>query len=71
MGVQVTSGPIPVEDTFTFEAIEAGTRVTRVIEGEPGGFFRLGEPIVARMIRRQFENNLHNLKDLLEAQAEG
>jgi len=40
-----------------------------VFEMETGGFFRLAEPLVARMIRRQSETDFAALKDLLEAQA--
>ena len=64
-----TSGPVANEDTFTFEPVKGGTEVTRKTEGEMGGFFKLAEPLVDRMLRRQFETNLANLKDLLEAQA--
>lgn len=42
-----------------------------MLEAEPGGFFKLAEPIVARMGKRQVDTNLANLKELLEAQAEG
>ena len=63
------SGPVTNEDTFTFEPVTDGTKVTRATKGEIGGFFKLAEPLVDRMLRRQFETNLANLKDLLEAQA--
>jgi uncharacterized protein YndB with AHSA1/START domain len=65
-----TSGPVESKDEYTFESVEGGTKVTRVAEAEMGGFFRLAEPIAARMMRRQFETNFANLKDLLETQAE-
>jgi hypothetical protein len=32
------------------------------------GFFRLAEPLVVRMMGRQFKTNFAHLKDLLEAQ---
>jgi hypothetical protein len=38
-------------------------------EAEVGGFFKLAEPIVGRMAKRQTEANLANLKDILESQA--
>jgi uncharacterized protein YndB with AHSA1/START domain len=68
--IKSTSGPVASEDQFTFESIGSGTKVTRVTEAELGGFFRLAEPLVARMLRRQFETNFANLKDRLEALAE-
>ena len=64
-----TSGPVASEDSYRFESVEGGTKVTRVVEAEMAGFFRLAEPLVVRMMRRQFEANFANLKDLLEAQA--
>jgi len=40
-----------------------------VIEGEPGGFFKLAEPLVVSLAKRSYEADLHNLKEMLEAQA--
>ncbi len=68
--IKSTSGPVASKDEFTFESVAGGTKVTRVTEAELGGFFKLAEPLVARMLKRQFETNFANLKDILEAQAE-
>lgn len=66
---KVTSGPVPFQFETTFEpAAEGGTKVTGGGEGDVGGFFKLAEPLVARMLKRQFDANNANLKDLLEAQ---
>jgi uncharacterized membrane protein len=66
---KATSGPIPFQFETSFEpAAEGGTTVTTAGEGEVGGFFKLAEPVVARMLKRQFETDSANLKDLLEAQ---
>ena len=67
--IKSTSGPVANEDEFTFEPVTGGTKVTRATEAEIGGFFKLAEPLVVRMLKRQFETNFANLKDLLEAQA--
>ena len=62
-------GPMPQEWTRTFEeTASGGTRLRQVVEGEPGGFFRLAGPLLERAGRRQFRTDLENLKDLLEAQ---
>ena len=66
-----TSGPVPYEQSATLETVDEGTKVTLVAEYEVGGFFKLAEPIVARMGQRQAEADFANLKDLLEAQGEG
>jgi uncharacterized protein YndB with AHSA1/START domain len=68
-GWKATSGPFPMEGVFTFDEVEGGTGVTLHVEVEAGGFFKLAEPLVIRMVRRQFETSLNNLKDLMEAQA--
>ncbi|MFQ5794785.1 MAG: SRPBCC family protein [Candidatus Bipolaricaulia bacterium] len=71
VSLKTTSGPGQLEASWTFEAIEGGTKVAVVGKGESSGFFKVAEPIVARMFKRQTEANLGTLKDLLEAQAEG
>jgi hypothetical protein len=45
--------------------------VTLVAEYEVGGFFKLAEPIVARVAQRQADADNANLKDLMEAMGEG
>ena len=67
--IKATSGPAINDDTFSFESVADGTKVTRTTKGEVGGFFRMAEPLVVRMLKRQFETNFANLRDLLEAQA--
>jgi ligand-binding SRPBCC domain-containing protein len=64
---KVLSGPFPWEFTYTFEASGDGTRVDFHIEGEPGGFFRLAEPIVVRTVRKQMEADFSTLKELVES----
>jgi carbon monoxide dehydrogenase subunit G len=64
-----TSGPMPMEISTTFKAVEGGTEVTNSAKLEAAGLFKLGEPIFARMANRQVETDFANLKDLLEARA--
>ena len=62
-----TGGPIPDQRwNNTFEEVSGGTRLTLVVEGEPGGFFRLAEPLLERAVQRQFRADLGTLKDMLE-----
>ena len=67
--VKSTSGPIPFEGTRTFESEGGGTRITEVVDAQIGGFLRLAEPVIARMMKRQIEADYAKLKDLLEARA--
>jgi uncharacterized protein YndB with AHSA1/START domain len=66
---RATGGPVPDQDwIYTFEEMPAGTtRLTRAVEGEPGGFFKLAEPLIERALKRQVRTDLETLKDLLEA----
>jgi uncharacterized protein YndB with AHSA1/START domain len=66
---RAAGGPVPDQDwIYTFEEMPAGTtRLTRAVEGEPGAFFKLAEPLIERVLRRQVRADLETLKDLLEA----
>jgi uncharacterized membrane protein len=64
-----TSGPFPIEGGLTCEAAEGGAKVTLAVEADIGGFFKMAEPLVVRTIKRQFEADVGNLKDILEAAA--
>jgi uncharacterized membrane protein len=66
--LRITSGPIPGDGCYLFEATDGGsTRFTQTLEAEVGGFFRLAEPLVGRAISRQTEADMATLKDLLES----
>ncbi len=68
VGFKSTRGPMPVVGSYTFTPAGDSTTVTFNLEAQLGGFFKLAEPIVARMMQRQWETNLANLKDVLEMQ---
>jgi uncharacterized protein YndB with AHSA1/START domain len=65
---KVIKGPVPYSVRHTLEPSDGGTRISGVVEGEPGGFFKLAEPLVARAAERQVKADLATLKDLLEAE---
>ena len=67
--LKVASGPIPFEVRQNLQPVESGTKIDVVIEGEPGGFFKLAEPLVVRAVGRELANNLATLKDVLESRA--
>jgi uncharacterized membrane protein len=68
---KTTSGPLPMEIHYILEPAAEGTKVTLEGNVDAGGFFKVAEPLVARMLKRQTESDAANLKDLLEARAEG
>ncbi len=69
--LKTTSGPVSYENFATLEAVDEGTKATLAAEYEVGGFFKLAEPILARMAQRQAETDYANLKDIMEEQDEG
>ena len=66
---QSSAGPFPMQGSLTFERINGGTRVNSVFEAEPAGFFKLVEPLMVMMAKRRSQNDLDNLKGLMEADA--
>jgi len=66
---RMVEGPFPLEAHYTLQPAEGGTHLTLRIEGQPGGFFKLAEPLVVNLAKRSYEADLHNLKEMLEAQA--
>jgi uncharacterized protein YndB with AHSA1/START domain len=69
-GGRVRSGPVPWQFRYTFQAADGSTRVDFHMEGEPGGFFRLAEPLVVRTVAKQLENDFSTLKELVETSAQ-
>jgi ligand-binding SRPBCC domain-containing protein len=65
-GGRVRSGPVPWQFRYTFEGANGSTRVDFHMEGQPGGFFRVAEPLVVRTVEKQLENDFSTLKDLVE-----
>jgi hypothetical protein len=52
--VHIVEGPYPVDGTWTFEPEGDGTRVRFIAEGELTGVMKLFEPLVRRLLTRQF-----------------
>lgn len=61
-----TNGPFPISGGSTFEATADGVRVTQTINAEPGGFFKLAEPLMNKQQKSQMEKDLAQLKSVLE-----
>jgi len=65
-GFETISGPIQLQTSYNFEVVDRGTNVIASSLINPGGFFKLVDPIVARAAKKQFKENLIMLKELLE-----
>jgi uncharacterized protein YndB with AHSA1/START domain len=63
---KATSGPFPLSGKVHCEPAAGGTRVIETVEVEPGGFFKLAQPLLVRQQQSQMEKDLKNLKELLE-----
>ena len=59
--------PFRATGTFLFDAEGEGTRCTAILEAQPGGFFRVGEPILTAVGQRRFRGHLRRLKARLES----
>jgi hypothetical protein len=60
---------LPIKTRRVFEPVEGGTRVTFSVETEVGGFFKLAEPLMARIGRRRLEADALMVKELIESGA--
>jgi len=61
------SGPIQLRTSYTFETVGSGTNLAVSTQINPGAFFKLVDPIVAKVAKKQFTENLATLKQILEA----
>ena len=61
------SGPFLLEVESILEESGPGTRLLSRYRGESQGFFKLAEPVVVRLTKRQFETANENFKEMLEA----
>ena len=61
-------GPVQFTDCRVVAPEGNGTRLTITLETEgTGGLFKLADPVVSRLAKRQLEVDLNTLKELLEA----
>jgi hypothetical protein len=68
-GYRPVSEPLRTHNVSAFEGEAGGTLVTLTDEIELRGILGLVEPMLGRMVRRQYAANLGRLKTVLEAQA--
>jgi uncharacterized membrane protein len=61
------SGRVPGQGSYDFEPVDGGTRFTMTLETDAHGFFKLAEPVFARMARREVVTSVEQLKDILES----
>jgi uncharacterized membrane protein len=65
--MRTRQGPFPMETTYTWEPVGAGSTLMRLRNrGEPAGFSKLVAPFMATAVRRANTKDLAALKALLE-----
>ena len=67
LAFKAPSGPVPFERGYTLSPTDEGTQLVMVAEGEPGGFFKLAQPLLASAVNKQVHDQLNKLKQLLES----
>ena len=65
LDMRSVKAPFPMHITYTFEDRDGGTLVRNHVRGG-GGFFSLGSPLFAPMVRRNVRKDLERLRELLE-----
>lgn len=65
-GFQVHAGPMQVNLTLSFKTVGTGTKISLNAQGNPAGFFKLAEGVMAGRIKSMMEENLARLKSQLE-----
>ncbi|UOY03683.1 SRPBCC family protein [Blastococcus sp. PRF04-17] len=65
--MRTAQGPFPMETTYTWQALDAGTtRMTLRNRGRPSGFAGIAAPVMAAAMRRANHKDLATLRTLLE-----
>lgn len=65
--VHIVEGPYPIDGTWSFELDGAGTRVNFTADGELHGAMRIVQPLMKRLLARQFAGYHRNLRRQIEA----
>jgi uncharacterized membrane protein len=65
--LRIVSGPLRIDGSHEFHETDGGTRIDFVAHSQPGGALRLAEPLLARVLKRQFSGYYERLKDVLES----
>ena len=66
--MRTAQGPFPMETTYTWETVdETHTKMSLRNRGNPSGFARITQPVMAASVRRANQKDLARLKQLLES----
>jgi Polyketide cyclase / dehydrase and lipid transport len=65
LDMRSVKAPFPMRVTYSFEERDGGTVVRNRVRGG-GGFFSLGSPLFAPMVKRNVQKDLERLRERLE-----
>jgi len=65
-GFQMNAGPVQINVTLTFKTVGTGTKLSLNAQGNPGGLFKLAEPVMQGRVKSMMEENIARLKSVLE-----
>ena len=63
------AGPMPFAQSYQFESMPEGVRLTCQMQMRPGALFGLAESLITGSVQRELVASLGDLKDLLENRA--
>jgi uncharacterized membrane protein len=63
--------PIPMRVTYAFADAPGGTEASVRVQGEPGGLYRAGGPLMKRAVQRSIDRDVATLKRILESGGAG
>jgi uncharacterized protein YndB with AHSA1/START domain len=66
-GLRMVEGALPIHADMRFAANDGGTLMKFRVFGRPTGAARIAQPMLRRVLRRQFAEHCTNLKRVLEA----
>jgi carbon monoxide dehydrogenase subunit G len=65
-GFRMNAGPVQVDVVLSFKTVGTGTKLSLNAQGNPGGLFKLAEPVMQARVKAMMEENLARLKSVLE-----
>lgn len=71
LAITAISGTQPFEEVYEIEAVDDGAAVTLTARGEMPGMMRLFSGKFKKLLKKQVNNDLERLKDLLEGDPTG
>jgi uncharacterized membrane protein len=66
MSYETISGNLSIKGIYTFEPTEKGTKVTKTVEANLTGFFKLAESMVIKRAKEKWKEDFDRLKKILE-----